>query len=71
MNRGRELGGEVLDHGDAAIRLYPFSRLPVTLILWTADDEFPAQLDFFFDATYDQQLPTDVLWSTAMVTVLA
>ena len=71
IHRGRKLGGELLEHGDAAIRLYPFPRLPVTLILWVGDEEFPAQLNFFFDATCDQHLPTDVLWSTAMVTVLA
>lgn len=71
IDRGRELGGEILDHGDAAIQLYPFSKLPVTMILWLGDDEFPAQVDFFFDTTCDQQLPTDVLWSTAMVAVLA
>ena len=69
--RGRELGGKGLDHGDAAIRLYPFPKLPVTMILWMGDNEFTAQVDFFFDATCDKQLPTDVLWSTGMVTVLA
>jgi hypothetical protein len=68
--RGVELGGQQLEHGDASLRLYPFPRVPVTLILWTPDEEFPARTDMFFDATCEQHVPTDVIWSTAMTTVL-
>lgn len=68
--KGKELGGERLEHGDAALRLYPFPRVPVTIIMWGADEEFPARADMFFDATCEQHLPTDVIWSTAMTSVL-
>ena len=68
--RGAELGALRLEHGDASLLLHPFPRVPVTLILWQADDEFPARVDMFFDATCEQHLPTDVIWSTAMTTVL-
>jgi len=44
--------------------------VPVTIILWVEDDEFPARADMFFDATCEQHLPTDVIWSTAMTSVL-
>jgi len=68
--KGTELGGQQLEYGDASVRLFPFPRVPVTMILWRADDEFPARVDMFFDATCEQHLPADVIWSTAMSTVL-
>lgn len=68
--RGAELGGHSLEYGDASLRLYPFPRVPVTFILWSADDEFPARADMYFDATCEQHLPMDVIWGTAMSSVL-
>jgi hypothetical protein len=69
--RGAELGGLKLEHGDASLLLHPFPRVPVTMILWAPDDEFPARVDMFFDTTCEQHLPPDVIWSTAMTTVLS
>lgn len=68
--RGMELGGKQLEYGDASLQLHPFPRVPVTMILWAADEEFPARADMFFDVTCEQHLPTDVIWSTAMTSVL-
>ena len=68
--RGLELGGQQLEHGDASLLLHPFPRVPVTIILWEADEDFPARADMFFDATCEHHLPTDVIWSTAMTSVL-
>ena len=68
--RGIELGGQQMEYGDASLRLHPFPRVPVTLILWASDEEFPARADMFFDTTCEQHLPMDVIWSTAMTTVL-
>jgi len=68
--RGQELGGQQLEYGDASLRLFPFPRVPVTMILWGPDREFPARADMFFDATCERHLPTDVIWSTAMTSVL-
>jgi len=67
---GLELGGQQLEHGDASMRFYPFPRVPVTFILWKGEDEFPGRADMFFDTTCEQHLPTDVIWSTAMTSVL-
>lgn len=68
--RGLALGGETLAMGDAAVRLYPLPRLPVTLLLWQGDDEFPAEARLLFDDTCGRLVATDVLWAVAMVTVL-
>ena len=42
--------GETLNlKGDVAVKLYPFSFLPVILQYWEADEEFPANLKFMYD----------------------
>ena len=68
--RGRRFGGAAADHGDAALRFRPFHNLELELILWLADDEFPARADLLFDSAVDAQLPADIVWSVAMMTVL-
>jgi hypothetical protein len=68
--KGAELGGRQLEHGDASLLLHPFPKVPVTMILWRPDEDFPARVDMFFDVTCEQHLPTDVIWSTAMTSVL-
>ena len=66
---GAALGGKEAPYGDAAVVLVPLPKVPVTVILWTEDDEFPARADLLFDATCSRHLPVDVLWSIAMLSV--
>ncbi len=68
---GKGFGGTVIGQADAALRLDPLPRVPVVLSLWLEDDEFPARADLLFDSTCSVQLPTDIVWSVAMMTVLA
>jgi hypothetical protein len=70
LEKGKKLGGEIMAYGDASLRLAPLPRIPVTLTLWLEDDEFPARLDLLFDSTCDMHLPTDIIWSIAMMSVL-
>lgn len=70
LHRGLEMGGEPLDFGDASFRLPAFPRVPVVLILWKRDEEFAARADLLFDSTCAIHLPIDILWSTAMMSVL-
>jgi hypothetical protein len=71
FKRGHALGGRVVSYGDAALEFLPFPRIPVTVILWLADEEWDARADLLFDASSLQHLPIDILWSVAMMTVLA
>ena len=64
---GRGLGGRPVEHGDGAIELLLFPRLPITVVLWLADDEFPARVSYLFDRTADQHLLLDGLWSATHV----
>jgi len=70
LEKGKTLGGEEVKLADAAVRLYPFPRIPVVVALWLEDAEFPARADILLDSTCDLQLPTDVLWSVAMMSLL-
>ncbi len=68
--RGLLHGGRVVEYGDVAIELTSFYHLPITVILWLADDEWEARADLLFDSTALNHLPIDVLWSVAMMSVL-
>jgi hypothetical protein len=70
LRRGGELGGEPLGYGDASLRLFPLPRVPVTILLWQSDDEFPSRAALLFDSTCKLHLPGDIIWSTAMVSAL-
>jgi hypothetical protein len=70
FQRGGELSAETETYGDASIRLFPLPKIPVTLILWLKDEEFPARTDLLFDSTAGIHLPLDVLWSLSMLSIL-
>ncbi len=69
LRRGVEFGCEVLDYGDASLCLFPFPRVPVTIIIWKGDEEFLPRADLLFDSTCEIHLPVDIVWSTAMMSV--
>ena len=69
--QGLKFGAEIVPFGDAAVRLYPLPRVPVTIILWLQDDEYPSRAALFFDSTVDFQLSlSDIVWSVAMLATL-
>jgi len=70
IKRGTELGAEQLNYGDASLRLFPFPNIPVVIILWKNDNEFSSRSDLLFDSTCELQLPPDIIWSTATMTLL-
>ena len=70
VKRGKDLGGMQMNYGDASVKLFPFPRLPVVIILWEEDDEFPPRTDILFDSTCEFHLALDILWSTAMESLL-
>jgi hypothetical protein len=71
IEQGLKFGAEVSRYGDAAVRLYPLPRVPVTIILWLQDDEYPSRVTLFFDSTVDFQLSlSDIVWSVSMMATL-
>ena len=70
LRLGRFWGAEELPGlADAALRFHPLPRVPVTVLLWLEDEEFPPRVDLFFDSTCEFQLAlSDVIWAVAMMT---
>ena len=67
---GGETWGMPVKYGDAAVQLFPFPRIPVVIILWREDEEFQARTDLLFDSSCEFHLALDILWSTAMESLL-
>jgi len=56
------VGGRPVEMGDAAYQFRVLPRVPMTVLLWAADEEFAARARFLFDKAADRQLPLDALW---------
>lgn len=52
------LGGVRADYGVAAVTFSAFPRVPVTLVLWPGDEEFPPQGSILFDSSISDYLQT-------------
>ena len=68
--KGAHFGGTPVQYGDAAFVLLPFPRIPVTIILWTSDEEFDARVELLLDTTCELHVPIDIIWSIAMMSLL-
>jgi len=53
-----KLGGHTVAYGDVAVTVNAFNRVPVTIVLWQGDEEFPAQGNILFDAAISDYLST-------------
>jgi hypothetical protein len=64
----KTLGGNPIQFGDAGFEFNPFPRVPVQLIVWEGDDEFPAEANILFDQTVGAILsPEDIAWLAGMI----
>ena len=61
VSAGSALGGTPESYGDASVRFWLLERVPVVMVLWAADDEFPARCSVLFDASVDKIVPLDAL----------
>ena len=48
---GQQRGGLLREEGDACVCFQAFPKIPVCLILWAGDDEFPPDGNVLFDAS--------------------
>jgi len=53
------LGGHEADYGDASATIKALNRVPLTLVLWEGDKEFPPEGSIMFDRTISDYLPTE------------
>jgi hypothetical protein len=71
IKKAKALGGEPASFGDASAVLFPINGLPVNIILWLEDDEFPARADLLLDSAWELAVPLDIIWCASMLSVLA
>jgi hypothetical protein len=62
LRAGRRLQAEAHPAGDAALAFLVFPGLMVEVILWQADEEFPAQVSFTLPAHLDRFWNLDAVW---------
>ncbi len=63
-----KLGGGKIDLGDASVTIATLPRVPITLVLWHGDNEFPSQANILFDESISDYLPTeDIIVLTEIV----
>lgn len=70
LSRGQELHAVNAGIGDASLRLLPFPRIPVVIVLWKECEEFKSRADLLLDSSCEVHLPQDIAWATAMISVL-
>ena len=64
----RQLKAAQIDTGDAAFEFRVLPAVCLQLIIWSGDDEFPAEANILFDQNIGQILsPEDVAWLAGMV----
>ena len=64
----KTLHGKVVEPGDAAFEFQIFPKVPLQVILWAGDDEFPAEANILFDHTMgDIMSPEDAAWLAGML----
>jgi len=58
-NIALQFNGSILDIGDVAFKFLALPKVPVGIVFWRGDEEFPSNCQILFDATVSKHLPTD------------
>lgn len=59
VSLAQSVGGRKEKLGDTSVTVCPFPRVPITYVLYSADDEFPASGNILFDGSASCYLPTE------------
>ncbi|NOZ86144.1 MAG: DUF3786 domain-containing protein [Deltaproteobacteria bacterium] len=65
LKAGQTLGGSRVEVGDVAVQVPALPKLPIRIVVWLEDDEFPASAKMLFPANADKTLPLDILYGLA------
>ncbi len=60
------LGGAPLEMADAAYAFQIAPRIPVAVLFWEGDDEFPAESKLLFDKSIADHLALDIIYALAV-----
>lgn len=64
--RCQQYGGLVLNLADAAFVFSIAPRIPVAVLYWQGDDEFPTETKLLFDKTIDRHLASDIIYALSV-----
>lgn len=64
--RCEQLHGTVLGMADAAYRFIVTPRIPVAVLYWKGDDEFPPEAKILYDRTITEHLTSDIIFALAV-----
>lgn len=68
VKAAKSLNGKAIDAGNAGFEFMLFPHVPLQLILWEGDDEFPPEANIlFYDTIGDIFSPEDVAWLAGML----
>ena len=59
LDAAKKFGGCQVEHGDVAVTINAFSRVPITIVLWRGDGEFAPEGNILFDASITDYLATE------------
>ncbi len=60
------LGGQPLDMADAAFYFEITPQIPVAVLFWQGDEDFPAEARLLFDKNINAHLPLDIIFALAV-----
>ncbi len=64
----RRLNGQPVSHGDVSFEFHVVPKVPLQIILWEGDEEFPAEANILFDDTISDIFPPeDVVWIASLL----
>ena len=69
IKSGCALGGEKIEKGEFGVSIPVLPRVPITVLLWTGDDEVQASANMLFDASANDQMETEGLVWLSIATV--
>ena len=62
----KKLNGTPVELADAAYVFQITSTLPVAVLYWKGDEDFPSEARLLFDRTIERQLPLDIVYALAV-----
>lgn len=66
-----QFDAEKCEFGDASIQLNVLPRVPITIVIWRACEQFGARASILFDQTAAVHMPLDALWAAANLAIKA
>lgn len=62
----KKMGGISLDLADASFAFEITPSIPVAVLYWQGDEDFPSEAKLLFDRTIEQHLPLDIIYTIAV-----